>query len=395
MLNHNYITELLKSKDIILHQVVESEKEVELHISQTQKPHKCPKCGSITSKIHDYRVQRVKDVPIMGKRTYLVLRKRRYVCKECGKKFFEHINFLGKRQRMTNRLAAYIISQLSSLSSMKEVARQTNVSVTTVMRLFDKVSPTKKIEDFSSEAICIDEFKGNAGGAKYQCIIVDPVKKQIVEILKDRRQDVLIEYFKRLKDRDKVKYFVCDMWRQFVETAKIYFKNAKIVIDKFHFTRYVYWALENVRKRVQKELEDNLRKYFKRSRKLLLKSYEELTAEQREELEVMFWYSRDLRKAHRLKEEFRKVLESSNSAQAKVELKKWIEAAERSGLSEFCRCIKVFRNWFSEIVNSFDVPYTNSVTEGFNNKIKVLKRNAFGYRNFERFRKRILYSCGS
>ncbi len=287
MLNHNYIIELLKSKDIILHQVVENEKEVELHISQIQKPHKCPKCGSITSKIHDYRVQRVKDIPIMGKRTYLVLRKRRYVCKECGKKFFEHINFLGKRQRMTNRLAAYIISQLSSLSSMKEVARQTNVSVTTVMRLFDNVNPTKKIEDFSSEVICIDEFKGNAGGAKYQCIIVDPVKKQIVEILRDRRQDVLIEYFKRLKDRDKVKYFVCDMWRQFVETAKIYFKNAKIVIDKFHFTRYVYWALENVRKRVQKELEDNLRKYFKRSRKLLLKSYEELTAEQREELEVM------------------------------------------------------------------------------------------------------------
>ncbi|WP_049760255.1 transposase [Caldicellulosiruptor bescii] len=95
---------------------------------------------------------------------------------------------------------------------------------------------------------------------------------------------------------------------------------------------------------MQKELEDNLRKYFKRSRKLLLKSYEELTAEQREELEVMFWYSRDLRKAHRLKEEFRKVLESSNSAEARVELKKWIEAAERSGLSEFCRCIKVFRN---------------------------------------------------
>ncbi len=239
MLNHNYITELLKSKDIIFHQVVENEKEVELHISQTQKPHKCPKCGSITSKIHDYRVQRVKNVPIMGKRTYLI------------------------------------------------------------------------------------------------------------------------------------------------ET------------DKFHFTRYVYWALENVRKRVQKELEDNLRKYFKRSRKLLLKSYEELTAEQREELEVMFWYSEDLRKAHRLKEEFRKVLESSNSAEAKVELKKWIEAAERSSLSEFCRCIKVFMNWFSEIVNSFDVPYTNSVTEGFNNKIKVLKRNAYGYRNFERFRKRILYSCGS
>lgn len=151
----------------------------------------------------------------------------------------------------------------------------------------------------------------------------------------------MIEYFKKLKNRDKVKYFICDMWRQFVEIAKIYFKNAKIVIDKFYFTRYVYWALENVRKRVQKDLEDKLRKYFKRIRKLLLKWYEELMPEQREELEVMFWYSRDLRRTHKLKEEFKKVLRSRNSKEARVELKKWIEAAERSGLSEFSKCVKV------------------------------------------------------
>ena len=83
MLNHNYITELLKSKDIVLNQIIENEKEVELHISQVQKPHKCPIRGSVTNKIHDYRIQRVKDVSIMGKKTYLVLRKRRYVCKKC------------------------------------------------------------------------------------------------------------------------------------------------------------------------------------------------------------------------------------------------------------------------------------------------------------------------
>ncbi|WAM33371.1 transposase [Caldicellulosiruptor morganii] len=127
---------------------------------------------------------------------------------------------------------------------------------------------------------------------------------------------------------------------------------------------------------------------------MLLKNYEELEPEQREELEVMFWYSQDLMKAHQLKEEFKRVLKSSNSEEARLALKKWVEKAEQSGLSEFMRCVKVFRSWFSEIVNAFYVPYTNSTTEGFNNKIKVLKRNGFGYRNFERFRKRILYSCG-
>lgn len=165
------------------------------------------------------------------------------------------------------------------------------------------------------------------------------------------------------------------------------------MIDKFHFVRYVYWAVENVRKRIQKNLGKSLRKYFKRSRKLILKRYEKLKAQQREELEVMFLYAPELRIAHRLKEEFNKVLESKTCDEAKEKLKKWIEMAESSNVEEFQRCVRVFRNWFSEIVESFEVPYTNSLTEGLNNKIKVLKRKAYGFRNFERFRKRILYSC--
>lgn len=69
------------------------------------------------------------------------------------------------------------------------------------------------------------------------------------------------------------------MWKQFAEIARIYFKKAKVVIDKFHFVRYVYWAVENVRKRIQKNLGKSLRKYFKRSRKLILKRYENLKAQ--------------------------------------------------------------------------------------------------------------------
>ncbi len=182
------------------------------------------------------------------------------------------------------------------------------------------------------------------------------------------------------------------MWRPFSDTVKAYFKGAKIAIDKFHFTRYIYWAIENVRKRIQKELPDNKRKYFKRSRKLLLAKYDTLTTEQKEELEVMFWYSDDLRIAYLLKEEFNdKVLKCKNSKEAKIELKRWIQLAKESKIDEFKRCVQVFNRWFEEITNAFDIPYTNSVTEGYNNKIKVLKRLAYGYRNFYRFRKRILY----
>ncbi len=95
----------------------------------------------------------------MGKKIYLIIRKRRYVCKACGKKFFEHITFIGKSQRMTNRLAAYIISQLGSLTSMKEIAKHTNVSAVAVMRLFDKVNPGQTVDEFFLKQYGQNSFK--------------------------------------------------------------------------------------------------------------------------------------------------------------------------------------------------------------------------------------------
>ena len=76
---------------------------------------------------------------------------------------------------------------------------------------------------------------------------------------------------------------------------------------------------------------------------------------------------------------------------AKDKLSKWVLLAENSGLKSFGDCAKTMQNWSTGILNSFDCPYTNGFTEGVNNKIKVIKRNAYGYRNFERFRKRILH----
>ncbi|AIS52762.1 transposase for insertion sequence element IS1001 [Thermoanaerobacter kivui] len=387
----NYITNFLKSEEIIWEGVIEHDDKIELHIKMKQKPHICPRCGEITSKIHDYRVQRIKDVPLFGKPTVIVLKKRRYVCRCCGKKFYEHIDFLPRYHRMTNRLSIYILQQLKKQQSMKDISEVTGVSITTVMRLLDRVGVEPDYKTLP-EIISIDEFKGNSGGRKYHCIIVDPKERKILDILKDRKQENLSEYFKRFKERNKVKWVIIDMWRPFSDTVKTYFKGAKIAIDKFHFTRYIYWAIENVRKRIQKELPDNKRKYFKKSRKLLLAKYDTLTTEQKEELEVMFWYSDDLRIAYLLKEEFNdKVLKCKNSKDAKIELKRWIQLAKESKIDEFKRCVQVFNRWFEEITNAFDIPYTNSVTEGYNNKIKVLKRLAYGYRNFYRFRKRILY----
>ena len=108
----------------------------------------------------------------------------------------------------------------------------------------------------------------------------------------------------------------------------------------------------------------------------------------------MLELNEELKQAYKLKELFYEyVLTQTNKEDAKRCLKEWIRRAETSGLKEYKDCIRCFTNWFEEITNSFDHPYTNGPLEGFHTKIKTLKRNSFGLRNFEIFRKRIFVIC--
>ena len=102
------------------------------------------------------------------------------------------------------------------------------------------------------------------------------------------------------------------MNKTFIDLARIYFPNAKIVIDRYHFVRQVYWALENVRKRIQKRMLPSLRKYYKRSKSLITKRKAKLSNDNRAALELMLEYSEDLRKAHFIKELFVDILDENS-----------------------------------------------------------------------------------
>jgi transposase len=385
----NFITQLLNLKGIKVTKISHGNSFVKIYITTEPRKHTCPACGSKTSRIHDYREQTIKDLPLQFKHTYLVLRKRRYVC-SCGKRFYESYNFLPRYQRMTNRLAFFVCQELTKLTSLTSVAKSANVSVSTVIRIFNHINygiPTLP------KVLCIDEFKGNAETGKYQCILVDGEKNKVLDIIPDRCQSDLVSYFKRFsrEERNKVKFFVCDMWQPYVDLAKVFFPKAIIIIDKYHFIRHVTWAIENVRKRIQKSMTTTLRKYYKRSRKLILTRYHKLKDENKEAVDLMLLYNDDLRIAHKLKEWFYEICQSDKYSYQCRELAKWIQNAESSGIPEFEKCADTYRRWHNEIKNAFKYGYTNGPTEGFNNKIKVLKRISYGLKNFHRFRNRILH----
>ena len=162
MLYKHFTEKLLGLQDLEIEKIEEIDNSVHIYCYLKRKAHKCPACGNYTDKIHDYREQVIKDIPTFGRNCVIHLKKRRYRC-SCGKRFAENNSFLPKYHRMTNRLSAYIINCLKTEVSFSNVAREVNLSVSTVIRVFDLVSySAKKLP----VALSIDEFKGNTNGKK-------------------------------------------------------------------------------------------------------------------------------------------------------------------------------------------------------------------------------------
>ena len=386
MLDKDYTAKLLNLEDVIITNVENISEEVHVYLELPRTKHRCPACGALTDRVHDYRMQTIKDVPL-GRTTLLHLRKRRYRC-DCGKRFFEKNTFLPRYYRSTRRLIAEIINAFRETVSAAKIGTQFNVSGATAMRYFKYVSfePAKL-----PEVLSIDEFKGNSGGQKFNSIIADAENRKAIDILPNRFENDLIRYFSQFRSKTDVKYFVCDMNPHFRAVARACFPKAKVVADRYHVIRQVYWAMERVRKNEQNKLSSEFRKYFKKSRYLLMKPMEKLSDEEANKLALMFEIAPRLADAYRLKNEFLDVIRSDSSKTGKQKLIDWLMSVEVMELPEFNDCTKAYRNWFREILNSMDVPWSNGFIEGCNNKTKVLKRVCFGMRNFSNFRKRILF----
>ena len=264
----DYSAKLLEMEGVRIENLEESEKEIVLQISLERRTQICRHCGAETERVHDYRIRQVRDLELRGKPLRLLYRRRRYVCPVCGKRFAEQNTFVGRYMRFTHRTGEKIMTLLRRRSSMKDAAKDAGVSISGVQRVL-KIAPVSKPSRLP-EAISFDEFKGNAGGERFQCIVTDPLNRRVFDILPSRTVETIQDYLRPFPNRDEVKYVVMDMNRGFRDAAKAFLPNAKIVIDRFHVVRYCTEAMENVRRNFQKALPKAQRKYFKRSRRLLL-----------------------------------------------------------------------------------------------------------------------------
>ena len=177
--------------------------------------------------------------------------------------------------------------------------------------------------------------------------------------------------------RSSVQEVSVDMWGGFPKVVQSVFPNAQIVFDRFHVMKPVNEELNKVRK---------VKMTLKNSKFILLKNGVDLMESERVKLEVILSHSKRLKLAYELKEEFREIFESRTVEEGREQFVKWLKKAR----SIYCDVIKTIVNHLDGICNYFLSRTTSGVMEGINNRIKLIKRQAYGFVNFDNFRARLL-----
>ena len=370
----------------------------------------CPHCNSNNIVKNGFRERKIKFVPFQNYNIQLNLSIQRYICKDCEKSFSPSTNIVEDNSNISNNLKYTIALELQENVSLTSIAKRHNISVATVQRIMNDCYPYFKVNKvYLPETICIDEFNSvkNIDGAM-SFVFADYQTKNIIDIVEDRRLNSLIEYFSRfsLEARNNVKYICMDMYSPYISLVNSIFPKARIVLDKFHIVNLVSRAFNQTRIYIMNSIkDDSLKRKFKLFWKLLLKYYPNLCQvpyycqsfkrklsskdkidyllEKSPELDVNFNIYQDILQSirHNNFKRFENIVKKNLIEKDKVSKKMLV-------------ALKTLKKHMKYIKNMFESNITNGLIEGLNNKIKSIKRTAFGYSNFSNFRKRILIQAG-
>ena len=385
-----------------------------IYVESKKKKEKCPICGEYTKSIHDkLKPIEIKYLKILEQETKINIIKKRFICHKCDKKFTEKLPLNEKGKTISTKLEQKILKDLLNYNlSLKYIAESNGVSSGTVRKILENAM-NEYPEHLKTlpRIISFDEFKADTKEGKYAFIINDPIHRKVLDILPKRKKEYLIQYFTYTENRYSVEFVISDMYEPYLLVQQIMFPKAKYVVDRFHYTRYVMDALDKIRIRLQKEYGYNSKEYrmLKNKKNVsLLRKYSNdvdwYTYTQRyrnghmvdilkyDLREQLLSINEELHKGYILKELFMDVLHTTTYEYAEGEIQEWISTVKNYGIREMEEAAETIKNWLPYIVNSFiDKRLSNGYTEGVNNKIKVIKRIGFGYKNFKFFRLRIMY----
>lgn len=361
-------------------------------------PRRCSRCGAAVVEVHDVTPRRVRDLPLWEHDTWLIVPRARLGCPRCGPTV-EAVPWLDRYQRMTKRLAEKIAG-LAQVLPVQEVARLFGVGWDTVKQLHARalaarLGPMDQADLTGVRQIAIDEFALHRGHA-YATIVVDVPTKRVLWLARGREGAALAGFFTALGPTgcQRLEAVVLDLWRPYLKAVRTHCPQAAIVYDAFHaIARYATEVLDRVRidetnrlQRPQRERHrakaEALRRVIKGTRWLLLKNRRNVRRPQdRVRLRELLAANHALFVAYVLKDDLKHLWRYRYPGAARRAWSAWYARAKASRLKPLVRFAQHLAVAAEYIVNHARYPLHTGLLEGMNNKIKVLKRAAYGYRD--------------
>jgi len=360
----------------------------------------CSGCGAIHhSSIHSVGGIMVEDLALSGKRVFLYVPKRKTRCPKDGKIRVEQFSWL--RGRFTTRFAEQVY-RLTSITTNTEAGWYLNLDDETVYRIDrgileelarERLSPVPVPLTMSVDEVAWQKWH------KYVTNVVDIDKRKVIWNHNGRGKSTLDAFFKALgKDNaSKIDAVACDGARGFLSSIKKNAKNALIVLDHFHVKSYLNDALDTVRKEQLKKArkdENAALSDLLHCRKRFILMQGQSSERQRNILDQLAELNDVVYRAMLLKEQFVEIYHADSRNSAQVGLRQWISAALASNIIPFQELAMKFFRKRHFILNYFQQRITTAISEGINNKIKRLKRMAYGYKDVSYFLLKIHQHCG-
>lgn len=402
---------LIFKDDCVTYGVLKGRKVKYIDCTLSYTPAECEKCHAPNNDYSIYKngtqSSRV-TFPMSGIRpTYLRIRKQRFMCKACGSTFTAKTPIVKENCFISTFIKAKILTKSSEACSVKDIAKEANVSEATVQRTINQESKQYRPHYHTLPShLSFDEFKYASGRMAFEYI--DVQNGRILDILPSKDSRSVSNHFishYSLKQREKVKTITVDMNASYVSFIPRLFPNAQIIIDRFHIVQLVNRSMNKTRVKIMNQFHtsngEDQKKYrrLKHFWKKILKKETDLsyTKYQRYKLfgqrlesaivSEMLAYDSELKATYDVYQQIIQAVGMNDYNQLSCIL----DRSDVANLSSYMKTsLRTLRKHLPFIKNTFKYPYNNGKIEGINNKIKVLNRVAYGYRNFANYKNRII-----
>lgn len=391
----NIIAEWLNLSSVKFIEAQNNETEVEITVSRLPKlGFLCSCCKKKVFWIWDSNQVRLRDLSIFERKVYLLIHKYRLKCPDCGVKV-EELDFASYYSRCTIRFEE-LVARLCRITSIKQVAELLELDWKTVKEIDKKYLEREfaTIDLPELGIIGVDEVSTHKGHS-YFTVVMDLKKTSVIWVGKGRKKETLDEFFKELGEEraKKILAIAMDMWDPYIASTKEHAPQAEIVFDKFHVIKNYSKVIDQIRNIEYKKASETEREVIKGTKYLLLRNLEDLKENQLETLDRLLKLNKNINIAYLLKDDLKQLWDYRDQEVLSRFLDSWCIRAKASNIKLLIKFAESLENYRYGLISHAKYPINTSKLEGMNNKIKVLKRVAYGFHDDEYFILKIKQAC--